>query len=168
MKSSIYILSFNGKLLQRGFWLYVWEIVEPGGMQLYYVGRTGDSSSVNAQSPFNRLGQHLGFTKASNMLRQHLQSRGIAVEKCNFRFVAYGPIIEEATTRDEHRKRRDLIAALEKALAVAFKDAGYEVLNTVECRKEPDQNLWKSVSTAFASYFPRLNHPSTHRRTGRS
>lgn len=157
MKTSTHVLSFDGRTLQRGFWLYVWEITAPDSIKLYYVGRTGDSSSINAQSPFNRMGQHLGFSKASNMLRQHLQGKGIAVEKCGFRFVSYGPIMTEAATQDEHRKLRDVTAALEKSLADALKNSGYDVLNTVKCRKKPDQNLWEQVHKAFAAYFPKLN-----------
>ena len=164
MNPDTYELNFNGELLKRGFWLYVWEITAPDGITLYYVGRTGDSSSINAQSPFNRMGQHLGFTAASNMLRQHLQGKGIAAEKCAFRFVAYGPIMEEAATQDEHRKLRDVTAALEKALAVAFKDSGHEVLNTVKCRKKPDQNLWEQVYKDLVAYFPRLNQSPSKRK----
>ena len=164
MKASTHELSFDGGLLQRGFWLYVWEITAPDGITLYYVGRTGDSSSINAQSPFNRMGQHLGFAAASNMLRQHLQGKGITAEECDFRFVAYGPIMEEAATQDEHRKLRDVTAALEKALAIAFNDSGCEVLNTVKCRKKPDQNLWEQVYKAFAAYFTRLSQPPSKRK----
>jgi hypothetical protein len=164
MSAATYALNFNGGLLQRGFWLYVWEITAPDGITLYYVGRTGDSSSTNAQSPFNRMGQHLGFAAASNMLRQHLQGKGITAEKCDFRFVAYGTIMEEAATQAEHRKLRDVTAALEKALAVTFKDSGYEVLNIVKCRKKPDQNLWEQVHKAFAAYFPKLNQPPSKRK----
>ena len=47
-------LSFSGELLQRGFWLYVWEVTAADGRTVHYVGRTGDSSSPNAQSPFTR------------------------------------------------------------------------------------------------------------------
>lgn len=164
MSAATFELNFNGGLLQRGFWLYVWEITAPNGTKLHYVGRTGDNSSVNAQSPFNRMGQHLGSLVSNNMLRQHLTGKGIAVGKCDFRFVAYGPIMEEAATQDEHRELRDITAALEKALAVAFKDSGYEVLNTVECRKKPGQNLLKQVHKAFAAYFPRLNQPPSKRK----
>lgn len=156
MTADIHQLTFDGAILARGFWLYVWEITMQDKTKLYYVGRTGDSSSFNAQSPFNRMGQHLGFAAASNMLRQHLQGKGITAEKCDFRFVAYGPIMEEAATQDEHRKLRDVTAALEKELAAACRDSGYEVLNTVKCRKKPDQNLWEQVHKAFAAHFPKL------------
>src|SRR5689334_11159703 len=111
MTAATYELTFNGGVLERGFWLYVWEITTPQQTRLYYVGRTGDSSSPNAQSPFNRMGQHLGFRVQSNPLRRHLQKRRISPEKCNLRLVAYGPVLE-VSKRDEHHKRRDKIAAL--------------------------------------------------------
>ena len=47
MKAKTLELNFNGELLQRGFWLYIWEIKTPKKKHLYYVGRTGDSSSIN-------------------------------------------------------------------------------------------------------------------------
>jgi hypothetical protein len=53
-----YSMSFDGNVLARGFWLYVWDIRGPSFRRLY-VGRTGNSSSPNAQSPFKRIGQHL-------------------------------------------------------------------------------------------------------------
>ena len=55
-----YQMAFNGEVLERGFWLYVWEIAQGSQVHLY-VGRTGDSSSARALSPFNRIGQHLDF-----------------------------------------------------------------------------------------------------------
>lgn len=33
-------LSFDGRLLERGFWLYVWEI-KKGARALHYVGLSG-------------------------------------------------------------------------------------------------------------------------------
>src|SRR5208283_3705997 len=72
MTAQAHELTFDGGLLERGFWLYVWEITTPQDTHLYYVGRTGDSSSIKAQSPFNRMGQHLGFNKHANPLRRHL------------------------------------------------------------------------------------------------
>ena len=71
--------------------------------------------------------------------------------------VAYGPILKEATRPDEHTKPRDTTAALEKALADALKESGYEVLNTVNCRKKLDLNLWDKVRKEFAVHFPRLD-----------
>src|SRR5208337_1786960 len=129
-------LTFNGGLLERGFWLYIWEITTPQQTHLYYVGRTGDSSSNNAQSPFNRMGQHLGFNDKGNPLRRYLRAEGADPEKCSFRLVTHGPILEEATTTGEHRKRRDRIGAMEKALSAATASAGYNVMNPIRCRLE--------------------------------
>lgn len=63
MEPATHCLDFDGRILQCGFWLYVWKITPRTGPAFHYVGRTGDSSSFNAQSPFNRMGQHLGFKK---------------------------------------------------------------------------------------------------------
>ena len=75
-------LSFSGALLQRGFWLYVWEVTAEDGRRVLYVGRTGDSSSANAQSPFNRLSQHLGNNEHANALRRQLEEAGINPVTC--------------------------------------------------------------------------------------
>ncbi len=156
MKATTHELNFNGDLLKRGFWLYIWDIITPEKTHLYYVGRTGDSSSRNAQSPFNRMGQHLGFNDKSNVLRHHLSNKDIAAENCDFRLVAYGPILGEAATQDAHRKSRDIIAGLEKALANSMKEFGYNVLNTVNCQKATDPDLWTKVRDEFAQHFPKI------------
>jgi hypothetical protein len=136
---STYEVSLDGGILQRGFWLYVWEVTTPEGNKLLYVGRTGDSSSPNAQSPFNRMGQHLGFAKSSCMLRSHLDERKIVPELCSFRLQAYGPILDEADGMEVHKSRRDLIAALEKQLAEDLGALGYDVMNKVNCLKQLDE-----------------------------
>jgi len=165
MKATTHELKFNGDLLKRGFWLYIWDIITPEKIHLYYVGRTGDSSSSNAQSPFNRMGQHLSINNKSNMLRRYLSKKGIVAEKCYFRLVAYGPILSEAATQTEHFDSRDIIAALEKALANFMDESGYEVLNAVNCQKAPDPDLWAKVRDAFAEHFPKLD-VVTRIRTG--
>jgi hypothetical protein len=116
MIASMHELNFDGSILERGVWLYIWEITPPTGPTLFFVGRTGDSSSTNAQSPFNRMGQHLGFAENSNMLPRHLRSRNALPEQCKFDLVALGPLEAESTasTRDEHDRRRDLVAGMEK------------------------------------------------------
>jgi hypothetical protein len=149
-------LTFNGGLLERGFWLYVWEIRTPQDMHLYYVGRNGDSSSIKAQSPFNRMGQHLGFSNNANPLRRYLKAEDVDPERCLFRLVTYGPILEETATLEEHRQRRDRIGAMEKAWAAAMVSAGYRVMNAVNCRTKLDAELFAIVRSAFASYFEKL------------
>ena len=57
MNARTYIAQFEGGSLRRGFWLYVWEVSVLEAENLFYVGRTGDVSSSNAPSPFNRMGQ---------------------------------------------------------------------------------------------------------------
>ncbi len=148
---------FDGALLRRGFWLYVWEITPPGGAAIYYVGRTGDSSSTNAQSPFNRMGQHLGFGK-SNMLRRHLARSGVEPAACAFRLVALGPLEAESTgdDRHEHDERRDRMATMERALAELMVEAGCRVLNHVHSRKQLDAARFSRVREAFVTAFPQL------------
>ena len=155
-------LCFSGGFLKRGFWLYIWEITTPQGTRLHYVGRTGDSSSFNAQSPFNRMGQHLGFRKQSNALRRCLDAKGVCPEDCNFKLVAHGPVLTEGKTKGSHRACRDEIAPMEKALADAMSVSGYEVLNTVNCRMTLDERVFAEVLAAFAEKFPKLRGTGHH------
>lgn len=158
MKPGLQTLNFDGALLHRGFWLYVWEITPAGASPLYYVGRTGDSSSANAQSPFNRMGQHLGFNEASNTLRRRLLARSVTPEACHFKLVAVGPLDAESTedTRAEHDERRDRIAAMEKALADLMKESGYNVINRVHSKKALDLKVFDGVRHAFAGAFSKI------------
>ena len=157
MKPALHQLEFNGALLERGFWLYIWEITTKTGRKVHYVGRTGDSSSLNAQSPFARLSQHLGRNEKSNALRRNLEKHKLIAEECQkFRLFACGPIFPESECEVKHQHSRDVIAALEKALADAMHAAGYEMLNEVKCRKALDQKLWREVAGTFRKHFPRL------------
>ena len=153
MSASTHVVSFDGGFLRRGFWLYAWEVTVPGETTIVYVGRTGDSSSPNAQSPFNRMGQHLGRAVNSSMLRNHLSKQGIEPEDCSFRLVAHGPILPEVTTgvMDDHKVSRDVVAAMEQQLAIDLKDAGYDVVNKVSSTKPLDAELYEPVRAAFAA-----------------
>lgn len=143
-------------MLERGFWLYVWRVETPEGEYLY-VGRTGDASSPHASAPYRRLGQHLSHRREQNALRRNLELLGIVPEQCDaFHLVAHGPLFPEVGDMEAHRGPRDIVAALEKALADALRGAGYRVLNTVACRKPLDEVLFASVRTAFAADFPAL------------
>jgi hypothetical protein len=156
LKSKTYTLAFSGQILQRGFWLYIWEATTKSGKSYLYVGRTGDSSSQNAQSPFNRMGQHLGSAPNSSMLRKHLVKSGIDPLKCHLRLVSHGPIYQEHKNETIHFARRDKTAALEKALAESMTAVGYNVLNTVRSRHEYDSKMLKVIISEFAGNFPRL------------
>lgn len=154
-------LCFSGGMLRRGFWLYVWEITTQTGDRWLYVGRTGDSSSLNAQSPFIRMGQHLGANVHSNALTRNLQRQRINKNHCqHFKLSCYGPIEEEPKDEKEFQKYRDKVAALEKRLQHALTEAGYNVLNTVACQKVLDEELWHRVQEAFAQEFPKLKSSS--------
>src|SRR3972149_5328752 len=98
-KMQTHILSFDGELLRRGFWLYIWRIMH-GRSVLYYVGRTGDSSSRYASSPISRMGQHLSIqdSAAANMLIRHLRANGLDPCKCKYRLIAIGPLFPEQPT----------------------------------------------------------------------
>jgi hypothetical protein len=157
VKASLHQLTFNGALLSRGFWLYIWEITAKDGSKVYYVGRTGDSSSLNAQSPFARLSQHLGRNARSNALRRNLENRKLVAEECReFRLFACGPIFQETRNKLKHEQWRDITAGLEKALADAMQAAGYDMLNEVKCRKTVDGESWGTVINVFREHFPML------------
>jgi hypothetical protein len=158
MTAALQSLSFSGAILQKGFWLYVWIVTSADGSVVLYVGRTGDSSSANAQSPFNRLSQHLGTNIHANALRRQLVKARIDPITCSsFEMVAYGPIFPQAESIEDHSAPRNLVAAMEKALRDALHVAGYKVLNDVNCRQKLDQQHWLRVLSAFSERFPRLN-----------
>lgn len=168
VSATLHTLSFNG-LLERGFWLYVWEIVPAHGDAVLYVGMTGDSSSANAQSSFNRLSQHLGRNRHANALRRQLVLKDIEPESCqSFEMVAYGPIFPHAPTHEEHKASWRLVAAMEKALRDALHKAGYTVLNDVRCRQVLDEEHWQTVFAAFAGRFNRLDRCSAWTTMGGS
>jgi hypothetical protein len=112
------------------------------------------------------MGQHLGGSKNQNALRRQLEVRGIAPEDClSFHFIAHGPLYPEIerASGDSHRVRmtahtavRDIVAPMEKVLADDLRAAGYDVLNTVGCKKPLDRELWRPVRRAFEAHFPGL------------
>lgn len=156
----IELIEFRGGILKRGFWLYVWEITAPSGEHVHYVGRTGDNSSINAQSPFARMGQHLGYADTSCMLRKHLKKRTIEPNQCHLRLIAQGPMHEEVAEQYEHYRRRDHVAAMERELADAMVKVGYDVLNTVRSKATLDRAAFAIVLEAFAEHLPKLRQQS--------
>ena len=153
MDPGTHTVTFEGGFLRRGFWLYVWEVLGPAADEpVLYVGRTGDSSSLYAQSPFNRMGQHLGTAVNSSMLRQHLGRRSLDLEACRYRLVAHGPLLQEAQDDQVlHRERRDRMSASEKALASDLAAAGYDVLNIVRSHMALDEVFHEEVLAAFGA-----------------
>ena len=153
MSPKLHQVAISSELLQRGFWLYVWPIRLRDGSAVYYVGRTGDSSSLKVQSPFSRVSGHLGPNKHSNALRRHLSKHSIAFDDCEqLELTAFGPVYTETDNQVEHYERRDTMHALERDLCRAMAQK-YKVLNTVGCRSKGDPAMWESVKAAFASKF---------------
>jgi hypothetical protein len=124
-------MNFNGALLGRGFWLYVWRITS-AARNVLYVGRTGDSSSPHASSPFKRIGQHLdaGPNAKGNALARQLKRAGLTPERCTFEMVAVGPLFPEQRNMKQHRVVRDHMAALERALADHLRAGRHDVVGT--------------------------------------
>lgn len=148
-------MEFSGKLLKRGFWLYVWDIREDRRHHIY-VGRTGDSSSPNASSPFRRIGQHLDLrvnAKGNALLRQ-LRKAQVNPEFCTFEMTAIGPIFEEQETMLEHKPLRDKTAALESALAQELRRRGYNVLGSHPRPAQVDPSLLDQLLLQVSSAFP--------------
>jgi hypothetical protein len=157
MKPTLHHLSLPGAMLARGFWLYVWDVTTDSGEKWLYVGRTGDSSSPNAQSPFSRLSQHLSQNPKSNALRRNLMRAGVDADSCSsFDLYCYGPVLAECSDMEQHRPSRDKMAGLEKGLRDALHAAGYRVLNEIKSRHAIDGALMPGVLKAFAGRFRRL------------
>jgi hypothetical protein len=150
-------MQFNGKLLQRGFWLYVWDI--KGADRNLYVGRTGDSSSPHASSPFRRIGQHLdtSLNAKGNALGKQLKKSGIDPHHCTFEMVAFGPLFPEQISFEAHRPVRNKVAALEGTLARELRKRGYSVLGTHPPESSYDPRMWSEISENLETYFPRLS-----------
>ena len=160
MNAALHQLSLPGAMLARGFWLYVWEVTTNSDEKWLYVGRTGDSSSPNAQSPFSRLSQHLSQNPKSNALRRNLIRASVDADSCrSFELICYGPILAECATMDLHRPARNIMAGLEKGLRDALHTAGYRVLNEVKSRHPIDQSRMAKVLNAFAVRFSKLKQP---------
>jgi hypothetical protein len=153
-----YSMTFDGTLLERGFWLYVWDICQNEDRYLY-VGRTGDSSSANAASPFNRIGEHLDFraNAKGNALGKQLGRIDVQPSQCTFEMLAIGPIFPEQETFDLHKPVRDTIGALEAALADELVVRGYHVIGTHGRRVTPEADLWAEVLRHVNVKFPDQN-----------
>ena len=150
----IHHLKFSGALIERGFWLYIWRVTCKNDYVLY-VGRTGDSSSKYAASPFNRLGQHLDIRPkaTANTLLRNIKSVGFNPVKCEFELTSIGPLFPEQDTIEKHRKYRDIIAPLETALAEHLKEKGHKVVGTHPKPKPKDEKLFGEVISFIKGQF---------------
>lgn len=55
-----------------------------------------------------------------------------------------------------HKPTRNIVGAMEKALAEELLAAGYIALNEVKWRHPIDEAIWSVVRAAFAIHFPKL------------
>lgn len=152
-----YAMKFDGALLKRGFWLYVWEIKGDSTHHLY-VGRTGDSSSPNAQSPFNRIGQHLNPlpNAKGNALGRQLHRAGVHTDNSTFEMLAIGPIYPEQENWEAHVPFRNQMAVLERAAADYLKEKGYQVLGNHPKAGEPDKKFIGQLLGILDAKFPKV------------
>lgn len=146
--------SFSGAILERGFWLYAWRI-SCGERNFFYVGRTGDSSSQYATSPFSRLGQHLDIranAKANTLLR-HVRAQDLDPIKCEFELLAFGPLFPEQASMELHREFRDQIAPLETSLAQLLRSRGLMVVGKHGTAGLPNPVLQAEIERIFKAEF---------------
>lgn len=164
VRPTTHILTLPGPMLRRGLWPYVWRVETPGG-EFLYVGRTGDNSSPHATAPYTRMGQHLGSVATQNALRKYLEKLAVPMEHCTFHHVSHGPLYNEVPKSDgatrealmaAHKPLRDIVGAMEKALAEDLNATGYAVLNPVHCKWPLDPALYAPVRSAFAECFAGL------------
>ncbi len=148
-------MSFDGQLLARGFWIYIWKISNSSDEWLY-VGRTGDTSSAFASSPFNRIGQHLDCraNAKGNALARQLKKAGVNLLHSKYEMIAIGPIFEEQLNFELHKPFRDIISALEKEVAMILKSRNYNVIGTHQCKFSADEKLLHQLMNIIDGSFP--------------
>lgn len=154
-----FAIEFDGEVLNRGFWLYLIEVTGRTGRH-FYVGRTGDSSSANAASPFSRIGRHLDFRDSArgNSLARSLLAAGVVPAESRFRMVAVGPLFPEVESFSEHVGPRDALAALERDVAAELRARGHQVLGKNHSRAPAQASLLASVLSELERKVPRLAH----------
>lgn len=146
-------LEFDGKLLQRGFWVYVWRIAAPQDRVVFYVGRTGDSSSPNASSPFGRMSAHFRSNPRGNALLRNLEEAGVDPVGCRFKLFALGPVFPEQPSFESHRPFRDRTATLEAAVATELRGRGHDMLGRHPGGRNPSAEVLGLVNELLEAVF---------------
>ena len=146
LRMNAYSMSFAGALLERGFWLYVWRVNDEQ-RTVFYVGRTGDSSSAHASSPYRRASQHLDDKPKAkaNALHRCLRAADIEPKRCRFELFGIGPLYPEQASVEQHRPLRDEAAALERAVADHLREQGLTVLGAHPRAARPDAALLREA-----------------------
>lgn len=139
-------VTFDGALLCRGFWLYVFNIINKTE-RFIYIGMTGDRSSGHAGSPFDRMSKHLGRNPRNNAIRKKLEKMHINPEECSFEVMAIGPLFDEQKpASNSHTLFCDQVEALERALAEHLKEQLYKVISHHRSfTHTPDPQVLKDV-----------------------
>jgi hypothetical protein len=149
-------MSFDGSLLERGYWIYAILIRNKSGKKCLYIGRTGDNSSKNAGSPFQRVANHLNLSPSStiNTMKRFIKKNEFKPSKCLFLLTAVGPLFPEQ--KDEtHWLIRNKMTALEKSVADYFLSKGYKVLGKHDDNEAKDPELAKKVIKTLESEMQR-------------
>lgn len=146
-------MTFDGPLLERGFWLYALLICHKSGKKHLYIGRTGDEAVKKAAtaSPFQRIGEHLNFRPSAKMntVKQCFDSKKFAEYKV--RLIAVGPLFPVQKDSESHIHYRNKMKALEKSVADYFLSKGYDVPGKHYDNDAKDSELTEKVTKALES-----------------
>ncbi len=124
-----YEVNIDGRLLERGYWLYVWKIETPEGV-LVHVGHTGDSVNAGAGTVVARLGAVLDTREQArgNSLARLVAGRGLEPLACTYRLLALGPFQPESESMHEHRPRRVEMQERAAGLCAALEARGLDLV----------------------------------------
>ena len=152
---------FSGRILERGFWLYVWRVWS-SDREVWYVGRTGDNSSANAASPFGRLSQHLDLREntTANTLVRNLRANNLEPCDCEFELLAIGPLYSEQESFEDHVPFRDATALLEAELAEYIRLTDRIIIGSHPRRGTYDEQIFEFVKEKVGEFLD--NNPRIH------
>ena len=89
-----------------------------------------------------------------------MAARDIDPRECSFELFAIGPLFEEQGNMESHKPIRNIVAALEKALADWLRDRGYKILGTHQGAHPVDPGLFCRVAEIIDRHFPPVDQPS--------
>jgi hypothetical protein len=144
-------MSFDGALLERGYWIYTILIYHKSGKATLYIGRTGDEAVKKAAAafPFQRIGEHLNYRPSAkpNTVKECLDPEKFP--EYQIRLIAAGPLLPKQKDSNSHRRCRDKMKALEKSVADYFRSKGYYVPGNHYSGDAKDPELAKKVIKAL-------------------
>ena len=144
-------MSFDGTLLGRGYWIYAIIIYYKSNEMYLYIGRTGDNSSANAGSPFQRVMDHFNLRQSvpMNTIKDLIKKNEHEFSNIYFRLLAVGPLSPEQKDYESHKPIRNKMTALEKYVADYFVSKGYNVIGKHDDNEAKDQELNAKVIEAL-------------------